>query len=184
MEEMEDAESNDWFLNYLEHVLEDEGGALKDTLLIDEPSTVKMDSMNQSPIQLEVNLPFFDSDDSDDEFVWQDNTMKKTMEEYSDDDCLDGLGILMQEDIDKEAPVKESSTNQSPLQQKVSHPYDKSDDSNSALIFQDETVDGQSDDEFWDEFERVLQDGYKEEAPKDETLTVEPSTVDTTTYRF
>ena len=184
MEEMEDAESNDWFLDYLEHALQDEGGARKDTLLIDEPSTVKMDSMNQSPIQPEVNLPFFDSDDFDDEFVWQDNTMKETMEEYSDDDCLEGLGILMQEDIDKEAPVEESSTNQSPLQQKVSHPYDKSDDSNSALIFQDETVDEQSDDEFWDDFERILQDGYKEEAPKDETLTVEPSTVDTTTCRF
>ena len=33
--------------------------------------------------------------------------MKKSMEEYSDDDCLDGLGILMQEEVDKEAPVEE-----------------------------------------------------------------------------
>ena len=45
-------------------------------------------------------------------------------------------------------------------------------------------MDEQSDDEFWDDFERVLQDGYKEEALKDETLTVEPSTIDTTTCRF
>ena len=73
--------------------MQDKGGVLKDTRLIDEPSIVKMDSMNQYPIQPEVNLPFFNFDDSDDEFVWQDNTMKKTMEEYSDDDCLDGLGI-------------------------------------------------------------------------------------------
>ena len=54
------------------------------------------DDFNQSPIQPEVNLPFSDSDDSNDEFVWQDDRMKKAMEEYSDDDCLDGLGILMQ----------------------------------------------------------------------------------------
>ena len=45
-------------------------------------------------------------------------------------------------------------------------------------------MDEQSDDEFWDEFERILQGGYKEEAPEDKASTDELSTVDIIKGRF
>ncbi|KAJ9557446.1 hypothetical protein OSB04_012060 [Centaurea solstitialis] len=64
--------------------------------------------------------------------------------------------------------------NQSSLQQKVNHPYVKSEDSNSSLILQDETMDEQSDDEFWEDFERILQEGYKEETPNENISPIQP----------
>ncbi|KAJ9535207.1 hypothetical protein OSB04_un001713 [Centaurea solstitialis] len=92
----------------------------------------------------EVSPPWSDSDDSDEEFSWQDNAT----EEYLDDDCLDELRVLLQDDLSEE-----SSPDKSSLQQK------------------DETMDEQSDDEFWEDFE---QEGYEEQTPKEYLSPIQP----------
>ena len=89
-------------------------------------------------------------------------------EKHPDDDVP--MWILRKrqhESMQKELSEKPVA-NQSSLQQEVNHPFVKSEDSNSSLILQDEAMEEQSDDEFWEDFERVLQDGYEEEAPKED----------------
>ncbi|KAJ9561147.1 hypothetical protein OSB04_006307 [Centaurea solstitialis] len=90
---------------------------------IEEPPTRMINSMDQpvieklappiedSWIQHEVIPPWSDSDDSDDEFSWQVNTA----EEYQDEDCLDGIGILMQDDQVEESTPEEASSDQTLL---------------------------------------------------------------------
>ena len=61
-------QSDDEFWDECERLLQEgyEEETPKDKQPVDKPSTLKMDLMDQSPIQPEVNLPFSDSDDSDD----------------------------------------------------------------------------------------------------------------------
>ncbi|KAJ9556552.1 hypothetical protein OSB04_011166 [Centaurea solstitialis] len=124
-----------WFGNGVELSLQEDS---RPNDKIEEPPTRMINSMDQpvieklappiedSWIQHEVIPPWSDSDDSDEEFSWQVNTT----EEYHDDDCLDGLGALMQDDLPEEA-----SSDQTPPQQTVSPPLINKDESNNGLSF-------------------------------------------------
>ncbi|KAJ9552446.1 hypothetical protein OSB04_016491 [Centaurea solstitialis] len=159
-----------WFEDDVELSLQEDARP-NDEQQIEELPTIMINSMDQtvieeprpliedSWIQHEVLPPWSDSDDSNEEFSWQVNAT----EEYFDDDCLDGLGVLMQDD-----PSEESSPDQSVPQQKVSQPFVKSDDSNSSLILQDETMGEQSDGEDF------KQERYEEQTPKENLSPIQP----------
>ncbi|KAJ9544093.1 hypothetical protein OSB04_023800 [Centaurea solstitialis] len=87
---------------------------LKESTTPHEPTRIEeLSTMDQSMTQHEVIPPWSDSDDSDDEFSWQVNTT----EEYHDEDCLDGIGTLVQDDQVEESTPEEASTDQTPPQQ-------------------------------------------------------------------
>ncbi|KAJ9553009.1 hypothetical protein OSB04_017054 [Centaurea solstitialis] len=126
-----------WFGNSVELSLQEDARP-NDKQPIEEPPTRMIDSMDQtvikkpwppiedSWIQHEVLPPWSDSDDSDEEFSWQVNAT----EEYFDDDCLDGLGVLMQDDQFEESPPEQCSP-----KQKVSSPIIDSNESNTEALF-------------------------------------------------
>ncbi|KAJ9553913.1 hypothetical protein OSB04_017958 [Centaurea solstitialis] len=145
--------------------VKEETVGLKESTTPHEPTRIEeLSTMDQSMTQHEVIPPWSDSDDSDDEFSWQVNTTEK----YHDEDCLDGIGTLMQDDQVEESTPEKASPDQSVPQQKVSQPFVKSDDSNSSLILQDETMGEQSDGE---DFE---QEGYEEQTPKENLSPIQP----------
>ncbi|KAJ9548573.1 hypothetical protein OSB04_021116, partial [Centaurea solstitialis] len=136
--------------------VKEETVGLKESTTSHEPTQIEeLSIMDQPMTKQEVIPPWSDSDDSDDEFTWQVNTT----EEYHDEDCLDGIETLMQDDQVEESTPEEASPDQSIPQQKVSQPFVKSDDSNSSLILQDETMGEQSDGE---DFEQEV---YEEQTP-------------------
>ncbi|KAJ9538483.1 hypothetical protein OSB04_031216 [Centaurea solstitialis] len=94
----------------------------------------------------EVSPRWSDSDDSDEEFSWQDNTTEEDLDDDClDEDCLDELRVLLQDDLSEE-----SSPDQSPPQQK------------------DETMGEQSDGK---DFEQV---GYEEQTQKENLSPIQP----------
>ncbi|KAJ9560730.1 LOW QUALITY PROTEIN: hypothetical protein OSB04_005890 [Centaurea solstitialis] len=141
-----------WFGDDVELSLQEDARP-NDEQRIEELPTIMINSMDQtviekpwpqiedSWIQHEVLPPWSDSDDSDEEFSWQVNET----EEYFDDDCLDGLEVLMQDD-----PSEESSPDRSVPQQK------------------DETMGEQSDGK---DFE---QEGYEEQTAKENLSPIQP----------
>ncbi|KAJ9556140.1 hypothetical protein OSB04_010754 [Centaurea solstitialis] len=145
--------------------VKEETVGLKESTTPHEPTRIEeLSTMDQSMTQHEVIPPWSDSDDSDDEFSWQVNTTKG----YHDEDCLDGIGTLMQDDQVEESTPEEASPDQSVPQPKVSQPFVKSDDSNSSLILQDETMGEQSDGEDF------KQEGHEEQTPKENLSPIQP----------
>ncbi|KAJ9552514.1 hypothetical protein OSB04_016559 [Centaurea solstitialis] len=105
----------------------------------------------------EVNPPWSDYDDSNKEFLWQDNAT----EEYLDDDCLDELrdetmdeqsdGELW-EDFEQWGYEKQNpKENLSPIQSKVNLPISECDDTNNEPLFcQVNSHVNQYEDPFWE----------------------------------
>ncbi|KAJ9566979.1 hypothetical protein OSB04_002945 [Centaurea solstitialis] len=96
--------------------VKEETVGLKESTTPHEPTRIEeLSTMDQFMTQHEVIPPWSDSDDSDDECSWQVNTT----EEYHDEDCLYGIGTLMQDDQVEESTLEEASPDQSVPQQKV-----------------------------------------------------------------
>ncbi|KAJ9544534.1 hypothetical protein OSB04_024241 [Centaurea solstitialis] len=107
-----------------------------------------------------------------DYFLPKTNLQQNKEMEYSGNISEVGFGRKEEKNPDDDVPMWILRNRQHELMLKEL--FEKPVVNQSSLQQKDETMDEQSDDDFWEDFERILQEGYEEEAPKEDQSRIQP----------